>query len=175
MSRNGIGLTLDSDSLQSALEAIPTEAWSLPSTYANTGVHHGYRRVVLVSAGRPQAHAELFNFVWDALAPVWDSWLSWIDPGGFIAPHRDGGPWRERWQVPIMASGRWIDTEPFSPQAGAAFPVSHWEPHAVTNRGDVPRVHLVLDRDRFIDRNPVPFETFPVLDHMADLIERSRQ
>jgi hypothetical protein len=158
------------------LQRIPDTAWSLPSTYPNTDVHHGYRRVVLVSAGRLQPpHAELFAPVWERLAPVWDAWLSWIDPGGFIRPHRDGAPWRERWQVPIQPSGLWCGPVTFAPHPGEAFAVRHWEPHAVTNRGLRPRIHVVVDRDVFIEREPLPFTTFPIPADMADLIERSRQ
>lgn len=164
----------DPGRLTGALHQIPIHAWSLPSTYPNTGVHHGYRRVVLVSAGRRQEHAALFDYVWDALHPVKDAWLSWIDPGGFIAPHRDPGPWWERWQIPIVTSGEWHGDSTFTARDGEAFPVEHWEPHAVTNRGPHPRIHLVADRDIQIGRDPLPFATFPPAD-MADLIERTKQ
>lgn len=165
----------DSGQLQIALAEIPETAWSLPSTYTHTRVHHGYRRVGLVSARQPQKHAELFQFVWDALDPIWDAWLSWIEPGGFIIPHRDAGPWRERWQVPISAAGQWCATETFTPISGEAFPVTHWEPHAVVNRTNHPRIHLVIDRDVWVKKNALPFSTFPIPADMADLIERSQQ
>lgn len=165
----------DASRLVTALDGIPAEAWSLASTYADTRVHHGYRRVVLVSAGHPQPHAELFGFVWAALHPIRDAWLSWIDPGGFIVPHRDPGPWRERWQVPISAEGQWLSRyrKDFFPEAGRAFRVEHWEPHAVLNRNANPRIHLVLDRDIEIGLAPKPFETYPIPADMADFIERS--
>ncbi|PVB26335.1 aspartyl beta-hydroxylase, partial [Mycobacteroides abscessus] len=51
----------------------------------------------------------------------------------------------------------------------------HWEPHAVVNRADIPRIHLVIDRDIHVDRPALPFETFPIPADMADLIERSQQ
>lgn len=164
----------DPGRLQTALAGVPSAAWSLPSAYANTGVHHGYRRVVLVSAGHHQPHADLFGFVWDELDPIRDAWLSWIDPGGFIAPHRDPGPWWERWQVPIAASGDWRSLDAsFRPESGVAFPVKHWEPHAVANRGANPRIHIVIDRDVRLALPPLPFETYPTSADMADLIERS--
>lgn len=170
-------MQFNAEQLTGALARIQSDAWSLPSAFADTHVHHGYRRVVLVSAGRLQPpYADLFGFVWDKLAPVWDAWLSWIDPGGFIVPHRDGGPWRERWQVPIDPSGQWHYAESsFTPRAGEAFTVRHWEPHAVVNCGDTPRIHLVVDRDIRLDRQPLPFRTFPVPEDMADLIERTQQ
>lgn len=126
--------------------------------------------MVLVSGGQWKPHADLFGFVWDAMNPVRDVTLSWIEPGGFITPHRDAGPWFERWQIPIVTSGGGLTGPP-----GDAFPVTHWEPHFVTNRGDTARIHLVVDRDVLVDRDPLPFATFPVPADMADLIERSQQ
>lgn len=161
--------------LQSALTLVPADAWSLASTYAETRVHHGYRRVVLVSAGQPQAHAALFEFVFDVLVPVREAWLSWVEPGGFIAPHRDAGPWRERWQVPINAAGDWCGASTFAPVSGHAFPVEHWERHAVTNRTNLPRIHIVIDRDVWLDRPEQPFVVYPIPAAMADLVRRSLQ
>lgn len=168
-------LKFDTAQLVRALNEIPDSAWSLASTYRDTGVHHGYRRVVLVSAGHWQTYADLFGFVFDAMSPVRDVTLSRLDdPGGFIAPHRDAGPWFERWQVPLVASGDWHGQD-VRAEVGVAFPVQHWEPHAVTNRGPGPRIHLVIDRNIAVARDPLPFETFPVPDDMADLVDRSRQ
>lgn len=166
-------MRFDTDQLTAALTNIPNSAWSLASTYKDTDVHHGYRRVVLVSAGQLKPYADLFGFVWDAMHPVWDVTLSRLESGGFIAPHRDAAPWRERWQVPIVASGLWRGREPN--RAGHAFRVEHWEPHSVTNYGPGPRIHIVIDRDVSIERDPLPFETFPIPDDMADLVDRSRQ
>lgn len=166
--------TFNPGQLRDALAGLPEDAWSLPSTYQETGVHHGYRRVVLVSAGHFNPYADLFGFVWDALHPVRDVTLSRLDPGGFIVPHRDAGPWLERWQVPIVAAGQWHGGGATA-LPGVAFQVCHWEPHAVTNREHRARVHLVIDRDIAIKRDPLPFEKFPIPDDMADLVDRSRQ
>lgn len=161
--------------LQSALTLVPADAWSLASTYAETRVHHGYRRVVLVNAGQPWAHAPLFDFVLDKLAPIREAWLSWIDPGGFIAPHRDAAPWRERWQVPINAAGDWCGADTFKPVSGQAFTVEHWERHAVVNPTNLPRIHIVIDRDVWVDRPAQPFVVYPIPDEMTDLVRRSLQ
>ena len=166
-------MEFDPDRLQAALAAIPEEAWSLPSTYTETRVHHGYRRVALVSAGQLRTFAPHFDFVLEQLAPVRDVWLSWIEPGGFIVPHRDAGPWRERWQIPINAAGDWCGTATFTPEDGVAFPVEHWAPHAVVNATDRPRIHLVLDRDIWLERPSEPFEVYPIPDDMTDMVRRS--
>ena len=108
------------------------------------------------------------------MAPVRDASLSWLEPGGFIIPHRDAGPWLERWQIPIAASGEWHGRESFTPEPGVSFLAEHWETHSVTNRGDSARIHLVLDRDVPVNRDPLPFATFPVPADMADLIQRSQ-
>lgn len=169
-------LRFDPQRLSEALNRIPTDAWSLTSAYRDTGVHHGYRRVVLVSARHRHTYADLFGFVWDAMQPVRDVTLSRLESGGFIAPHRDAGPWFERWQIPIVVSGQWHgDGAHRRTQAGVAFPVAHWERHAVTNRGPGPRIHLVIDRDIPIHRDSLPFEAFPIPADMADLVDRSRQ
>lgn len=160
--------------LRTALKQIPTAAWSLPSSYVDTGVHHGYRRVVLVHAGQQWEFGHLFDFVWDELAPVWGATLSWIDSGGFIIPHRDAGPWRQRWHVPIIAAGQWCGAESFTPRSGIAFQVAHWEPHTVVNRSDHPRVHIVIDRDIPVDHDLLPFETFSIPENMTDLIEKTK-
>jgi hypothetical protein len=163
------------EQLRAALGAVPKDAWSLPSTYLETQVHHGYRRVVLVNAGQPREHAHLFQDVLDTYAPVREAWLSWLEPGGFIAPHRDAGPWRERWQVPIYAAGDWHGADTFTPTSGRAFPVEHWARHAVANRTDNPRIHLVIDRDIWLDKPAEPFAVYPVPDDMTDMVQRSLQ
>lgn len=163
-------MKFDPARLTAALASVPAGAWSLPSTFTETRVHHGYRRIVLVDAGHLRPEAEPWRFVLDGLTPVHTAWLSWIAPGGFIVPHRDAGPWRERWQVPVQAAGSWHDDEVTVPVDGRAFRVEHWQRHAVTNRSDRPRIHLVLDRDVWLTEPAAPFQLFPVPDDMADLV-----
>lgn len=154
--------------LREALRGV--EAWSLPSTFTQTHVHHGYRRVVLIESGHWLPAADRWRFVLDTLAPVHSAWLSWIDPGGFIVPHRDAGPWRERWQVPIQAAGDFHAAETFSPTDGVPFPVTHWREHSVTNRTDRPRIHLVIDRDVWLPEPAAPFALFGIPESMTDLV-----
>ncbi len=162
--------TFDPADLASRLARVG--GWSQPSQFAATGVHHGYRQVTLVQAGRLLPAGRLWADVLNAFAPVGKAWLSWIDPGGFILPHRDAGPWLQRWQVPIVAAGSMCQGEWAPAQAGVPFRVAHWEPHSVANRGSEPRVHLVLDRD--VPDGPEasgPFEVFDVPADLADLLE----
>lgn len=137
--------------LRDALDAIPQRTWSLPSSYQSTGAHHGYRRVTLAGLGG-------FRFVLDEFGPVRDAWLSWIDPGGFIVRHRDRGPHRERWQVPVATAG-WMEQDGRRIVAvdGVPFRVWQWLPHAVGNPDDRPRVHLVIDRDIVAEPTRNPF------------------
>lgn len=157
--------------LDAALTAVPSGAWSLPSTYAGTHVHHGYRRTALVDAGTVRPEGEAFRFVFDELEPVYTAWLSWIDPGGFIVPHRDGGPWRERWQVAIRPAGTLHqEPQPVEPLPGEAFRVCHWEPHWLENPTDGPRVHLVADLARHLPKSVLPFKVYPIPAQLEALV-----
>lgn len=158
--------------LQQALGRAHGWAWSQPSTYRQTKVHHGYRRVVLVESGERLSEAARFGFALDRFEPVHTAWLSWIDPGGFVVPHSDAGPWRERWQIPIRAYG-WFHQNGvrFEPKDGQPFPVTHWREHYLGNPTAHPRIHLVLDRDLILDLAATPFQTFPITDpDLRDLV-----
>jgi hypothetical protein len=137
--------------LRHALNSVAESAWSLPSTFAETGAHHGYRRVVL-------SDLDPFRFVRDEFEPVHGAWLSWIDPEGFIVLHRDAGPHRERWQIPVSTAG-WMEQNGMRSTAvdGVPFRVEQWLPHAVGNPTTKPRIHLVIDRAAFANPDPSPF------------------
>lgn len=153
--------------LHRALRETPP-AWSQPSSYQVTEVHHGYRQAGIVWDSSLQLLLRDYR-------PVAGSWLSHLDPGGFIAPHRDAGPYRERWQIPIHAAGEFVYTdtgERFTPRDGDPFRVEHWRPHAVVNTTDRPRIHIVVDRDAPVDVEPRRFETFEPSDDIADMIAR---
>lgn len=128
------------------LLASVADEWSLPSTFAETQAHHGYRRVVVVSGGnlvRPQFAALLAE-----LQPVREAWLSLIEPGGFIVEHIDPGPRYERWQVPFTEAGTlYEDGRTVPHEVGVPFIVHHDRWHSVTNNTDQPRISLVVDRD----------------------------
>ena len=101
-------------------------------------VHGGYRQ---------SKRIEPFGWVLMDYAPVKTAWLSWIEPGGYVKPHRDAAPWYERWQIPVITAGRMtINGVDVDQQPGVPFQVEHWLTHEVVNDTDHPRVHLVLDR-----------------------------
>jgi hypothetical protein len=161
--------------LRAALGLIPPAAWSLPSHYRDTRVHHGYRRVPLISDGYRHRHAEHFAVVLEAFEPVVGAWLSALDPGGFITPHRDAGPWWQRWHVPIEVAGRvTFGGVTFVPTPGRPFPAAHWEPHWLINDTARWRVSLVIDRRHAVDRPLGPFVREPVPAELEPLIERTR-
>lgn len=154
-------MEFDPVQLREALDRVNPGDWSQPSTYKATGAHHGYRRIVLVDHGRRLDAAGPWGFVLDKFDPVHTAWLSLIDSGGFIRLHRDKGPYQERWQVPIQTAGTFTHNgQTFAPTVGAAFQVRHWEPHAVDNPTTRARVHLVIDRDIWLDHPAEPFTLY---------------
>lgn len=145
-------LILDTDRLRADLARVAW--WSQPSRYEQTGVHHGYRRALNL--------AGLFEWVLEGFAPVVWAQVAVVDPGGFIAPHVDAGPYMERWHVPIVAAGVFQQgDDTFEPVAGVPFRVRHWERHAVWNPTDTGRVHLMIDRN-VVAAPKATFELFPV-------------
>jgi hypothetical protein len=149
--------------LREALHEVRGGDWSLPSTFAQTGTQHGYRRLQLVDHGYFLADAAPFAFVFDEFAPIHISWISWIDPGGFIVPHHDRGPYYERWHVPIYSAG-WTEQydERMEPEDGVPLRVKHWLKHEVSNPSDRPRVHLIIDRAVRVDVPTQPFKIYEV-------------
>jgi hypothetical protein len=119
---------------------------SAPSDIAENGAHHGYRRAVVVNGG-----ARYIPAIADMLTeftPIRECWVSWIDPGGYILEHVDGGPYLERWQIPLTDAGVLIqDGEPVAHEVGVPFRVHQDRWHSVRNDSDLPRVSLVIDRD----------------------------
>jgi hypothetical protein len=139
--------------LLAALAAV-SDHWSEP-TASDNEVNPNYRIVSLVAGGSVRPAAAHFRFVLDAFAPVYAAWVSCVEPGGVIHPHIDAGPYRERWQVPIRPAGVMNGLQA---TAGVPFPVKHWEPHSVENTADHARIHLVIDRNVFVDSRPAPYQ-----------------
>lgn len=140
--------------------------WSQASTFAGTRVHHGYRRAVVFDR-RPLATP--FDWLLADFAPVRWAQVARLDPGGFILPHRDAGPYWERWHVPIVTAGVFLQVTPVTPVDGVPFLVTQWEPHSAWNPSDRPRVHLIIDRA--VEAAPsASFEAFPAPPEFAYLI-----
>ena len=125
-------------------------AWSQPSTYSEgTGVHHGY------STAKADARSE-WSVDIAARGEVSKAWYAKLDPGGFIIPHVDQGPWRERWHYPISGKGRvWQESSAQSQLAIQyinPYRMNHHLPHAVWNTFDEPRIILIVEYDNPVDQ-----------------------
>lgn len=125
--------------------------WSNPSTIEQNGVHHGYRQVTLVANGA--VHMNGLGWLLEPWQPVWDAWLSWLEPGGYVRRHIDAGPYRERIQLPITHAGL-LNGKRHT--LGEPFRVHQHEWHDVTNPDPEPRVVVVIDRG-----DPLPIPTGP--------------
>lgn len=137
--------------------------WSKPSTYAATGVHHGYR-----TAPADKTTAARFGID----GPVHRCWWAQLDPGGFIVPHIDAPPWHVRWHVPQTPGvGRfWVDgVDVVFEQPG---PIGHWLPHAAWNPTGVARVHLIVDLDEMapVESDQVGLEICPMIPPIRELM-----
>ena len=144
-----------------------TLVWSKPSTYSEgTGVHHGYSIAM--------ATGWLTGVQLDLSKPLSNAWYAKLDPGGFIVPHVDQGPWRERWHYPISGDGSvWQDWDNNGTatlrhivsvgELFGAYRMNHHKPHAVYNPHDEPRIILIVEYD-----NPVEQPTTDLI--LCDMI-----
>ncbi len=140
---------------------LDTIVWSNPSTYSEgTGVHHGYS-----TAPAPDSDSLPVLAPIKAGDPRWPdhAWYAKLDPGGFIVPHVDQGPWVERWHYPISGQGSvWQDWNDNGTAAlrhiisvgeiFGAYRMNHHKPHAVYNRFDQPRIVLIVEYDNPVDQ-----------------------
>jgi hypothetical protein len=91
----------------------------------------------------------------DALAEHFDGkvaklLLAELAQGGAVAPHRDGGvlAFVHRCHIPVETNGDvsfYVDGEDFKLQPGIAYEFDNTRMHAVENRSDRRRVHLICD------------------------------
>jgi len=153
------GPTFPPDRLASALEQLSPRAWAKPVTDGDD-VNPGYQFAQLIVGGHVRDAAALFAFVLIEFQPVFTAWIAKVPPHGFIAPHIDAGPYRERWHVPIHPSGTF---DGCGVDAGVSFLVRHWEPHRVDNPTDRPRIHIVIDRAEMVDVPTAPFQRVEAL------------
>jgi len=157
-----------------------TLVWSQPSIYSEgTGVHHGYS----TKKAEPPNPSEITYYTGNAVHGK-NAWYAKLDPGGFIVPHVDQGPWMERWHYPISGTGyvwqRWIEDR-FIVEDGltvVALPskpyrMVHYQPHAVWNPFDEPRVVLIVEYDNPIDQPTTDLiicDMIPEVQTMVDAI-----
>ncbi len=141
------GPTFDPGRLALAFAQLPSDAWAVPHGPDDVTAA-GYHFASLVQGARRKPVADLFGFVLEEFAPIWTAWIAKVPAGGFIAPHIDQGPYRERWHVPIHPAGTFDGRKV---KAGVSFPVQHWAPHQVDNPTGRDRIHLVIDRDVLVD------------------------
>ncbi len=100
------------------------------------------------------------------------AWYAKLDPGGFIVPHVDEGPWMERWHYPISGQGSvwqdWNDDGTLRHMVSVdglfgPYRMNHHKPHAVWNPYDEPRIILIVEYD-----NPVNQPTTDLI--LCDMI-----
>jgi len=109
-----------------------------PSTYSVNGVHHGYRTAT--AAPQDTDHPDAIKVWWGCL-----------DPGGFIVPHIDAGPYHRRWHYPTEPGGYVWNNGVTVESPTEPFEITHWEPHAVWNPGPTRRVHLIVETSEKVE------------------------
>lgn len=139
---------------------LDTIAWSNPSTYGTgTGVHHGYA----TAPGDVPGPDEITYYAVQDIGNAKNAWYAKLDPGGFIVPHVDQGPWVERWHYPISGQGSvWQDWDDNGTatlrhivsvgELMGAYRMNHHKPHAVYNPFTEPRIILIVEYDNPIDQ-----------------------
>lgn len=156
--------------LPGLIRAWPDLDWSAPSRIVETGVHDRYRQATLVKSGRYRTRDPVWLRVLGSFGPIHSAWCSWIGPGGFILRHRDAGPYRARWQYPILAG----NFDGIEATAGVPFRVAHWVPHEVIP-ACTDRVHIVIDCDPIQNPARQPFEVIPHGVTTTDTDSRDRE
>lgn len=150
------------------IEALVAEAeWTKPTQYGKHRVAHGRSTARLPKV----PHDILSHYLPE---PIHNGWFAKLDPGGFVAPHIDGGEYRERWHIPIYPAGFFWEDGTMWEITGQPFQVRHWLPHAVWNPTDRPRIHLMIERDVRPDDAPAEpgqLELTPMLPQIQSLID----
>ncbi len=157
---------------------LDTIAWSQPSTYTTgTGVHHGY------STAKANGDTQVdIRPVSGAVRSISNAWYAKLDPGGFIVPHVDQGPWRERWHYPISGSGYvWQEAieDHFTVQDGlrivatsdVPYRMNHHKPHAVWNPYDEPRIILIVEYDNPVDQPTTDLILCDMIPEVQEMID----
>ena len=152
---------------------LDTIAWSQPSIYTEgTGVHHGYSTAPADSVP---------SFLDISKALIVKSWYAKLDPGGFIVPHVDKGPWVERWHYPISGQGYvWQEGEvgrspkssaSYYPRGQNPYAVLHHQVHAAWNPFDEPRVVLIVEYDNPVDQPTTDLILCDMIPEIQEMID----
>lgn len=165
--------TVDISRLQEAVLAIPDSVWdeenaSKPNRFGalDATQHIIFRFVSNFSDWRTSDYKPL----WDEWRPILEPVLSGatadygyargdfprimlakMAPGGIIHPHRDANPaakWPHKIHVPILTNPDvtfYVDGIGYHFPPGEAVEVNNMGLHAVENRGDTNRIHLIFE------------------------------
>lgn len=150
-------------------------AYSQPSVYDGPAgrVHHGY------STAKADPLASPNNIFASGAEPV-NAWYAKLEPGGFIVPHVDQGPWLERWHYPISGVGYvWQDWDDDGEtyrmhRYTNPYRMNHHRPHAVWNPYDEPRVILIVEYDNPIDQPTTDLIIGPMIPQIQEMIDALR-
>ena len=165
--------TVDVTSLRDAVLAIPDNVWELENSrkpnrfeaLASTR-HIVFRFVSNVADWRASYDRPLWRQWQTSIEPVLSSataeygyergaypriMLARMAPGGVIHPHRDGNPaakWPHKIHVPILTNDEvtfYVDGVGYHFAEGEVVEVNNMGLHAVENRGDTDRIHLIFE------------------------------
>lgn len=170
---------VDIAALRDAVAALPEELWneenaSKPNRFTALDAtrHIVFRFVSSLYDWRTFYERPLWNEWSDLLLPVLRQataaygypngefprvMLARMAPGGIIHPHKDASPsakWPHKIHVPLQTNEDvtfFIDDKPYHLAEGEAVEVNNMAKHAVENRGQADRIHLIFeyyDRDQ---------------------------
>ncbi len=150
---------------------LDTLVWSEPSTYTEgTRVHHGYSTAP--APGEALPYPDQGGQPGYRNARVEKLWYAKLDPGGFIIPHVDKGPWRERWHYPISGQGSVWQKDIGTIQSHDPYRMNHHKPHAVYNPFDEPRIVLIVEYDNPINQPTTDLLLCDMIPEIQTMIDR---
>jgi hypothetical protein len=170
---------VDVSALREAVAALPDSVWdqeneSKPNRFAALDAtrHIVFRFVSSLYDWRSFYERPMWSEWKDLLLPVLEQataaygyangafprvMLARMAPGGIIHPHKDASPsakWPHKIHVPLQTNEGvtfFIDDKPYRLDEGEAVEVNNMAKHAVENRGQTDRIHLIFeyfDRDQ---------------------------
>ncbi|MBK6412570.1 aspartyl/asparaginyl beta-hydroxylase domain-containing protein [Sphingopyxis sp.] len=165
--------SVDIAALKAAVLAIPESLWQAenadkPNRFEalDATAHIVFRFVANMRDWRSGYARPLWHAWQDLLAPVLTAatadygytngvfprvMLARMPVGGVIQPHRDANPaakWPHKIHVPLQTNDQvqfHIDGHSYHIAEGEAAEVNNMGVHAVENRGDTPRIHLIFE------------------------------